>query len=72
VGHYLPITCLSSIYKMFTSVIMNNEHRNMNQTLAEEQEGCIQISLGCKQQLTIKAIILKQAHEKSTAYLSVM
>jgi hypothetical protein len=51
---------------MFTSVINNkiNDHCNMNQTLAEEQEGCTQKSLGCKQQLTINAIILKQAHEK--------
>jgi hypothetical protein len=51
---------------MFTSVINNkiNEHCNMNQILAEEQEVCIQKSLGCKQQLTIDAIILKQAHEK--------
>jgi len=51
---------------MFTSAINNkiNEHCNMNQILAEELEGCIQKSLGCKQQLTIDAIILKQAHEK--------
>jgi len=51
---------------MFTSVINNkiNEHCNMNQILAAEQEGRIQKSLGCEQQLTINAIILKQAHEK--------
>jgi SUMO ligase MMS21 Smc5/6 complex component len=51
---------------MFTSVINNkiNEQCNMNQILPEEQEGCIQKSLGCKQQLTINAIIPKQAHEE--------
>lgn len=61
----LSITCLCSIYKLFTSVINKlNEHCNMNHILAEEQEVCIQKSLGCKQQLTIDAIILEQAHEK--------
>jgi hypothetical protein len=38
------------------------EHSNMNQIFEEKQKGCIQISLGCKQQLTIDGIVLKQAH----------
>jgi hypothetical protein len=36
----------------------------MNQTLENEQEGCIWKSLVCKQQLTTDAIVLKQAHEE--------
>jgi hypothetical protein len=36
----------------------------MMMMMEKEQQGCIQKSLGCKQQLTVIALVLKQAHEK--------
>jgi len=60
------ITCLSIIHKLFTSLINNKiyKHCNTNHILEEEQKGCIWKCLGCKQQLTINATVLKQAHVK--------
>ena len=65
--NYRPITCLSVIYKLFTSLISDKirEHCEANQLLEEEQKGCTRGALGCKQQLTIDGIILKQARVKA-------
>lgn len=61
-NNYRPITCLSVLYKLFTSLINNRiyEHCITNGILQEEQKGCIRGSLGCKHQLTIDAVVLKQ------------
>jgi len=58
-----PITCLSIIYKLFTTLINNKiyKHCETNHILEEEQKGCIWKCLVCKQELTINAIVLKQA-----------
>ena len=55
---------LTVVHKLSTSMINNKifEHCNMNQILEEKQKGCFQKSLGCKWQLAIDAIVLKQAH----------
>jgi hypothetical protein len=65
-ANYRPITCLSVIYKLLTSLINNKiyQHCEENNLIAEEQKGCIRNSLGCKHQLTIDAVVLKQATTK--------
>jgi len=37
--------------------------------MEKEQQGCIQKSLGCKQQLTLIALVLKQAHKKCNIHM---
>jgi hypothetical protein len=65
-GNYRPITCLSVVYKLFTAMLYTKiyEHCDTNQIIAEEQKGCIKNALGCKHQLTIDAVVLKQAQIK--------
>ncbi|KAI5692888.1 hypothetical protein M8J75_003197 [Diaphorina citri] len=64
--NYRPITCLSVFYKLMTSVIAEKiyKHCDANEILALEQKGCTRKTLGCKEQLTIDATILKQATTK--------
>ena len=63
---YRPITCLPALYKIITSLIARKiyQHCEENSILAEEQKGCRKLSQGCKEQLTIDAVIMKQACRK--------
>lgn len=63
---YRPITCLPTIYKIFTAYISKEiyHHCEVNNILAEEQKGCIKGSQGCKEQLVIDLVILNQARSK--------
>ena len=63
---YRPITCLPTVYKLFTACIASAiyKHCEQNNILAEEQKGCIKGSRGCKEQLLIDAVILGQAKSK--------
>ena len=65
-NNYRPIICLSVVYKLFTSLISQKiqDHCSINKLIGEEQKGCIKGALGCKHQLTIDAIVLKQAQVK--------
>ncbi|XP_060802889.1 uncharacterized protein LOC132902324 [Amyelois transitella] len=70
-ANYRPITCLQNIYKIITSCISNliYNHTATNSILAEQQKGCRKFSQGCKEQLTIDAIVSKQAiRKKSNIY----
>lgn len=64
--NYRPITCLSTVYKLFTSMINNKiyEHCETNNILEPEQKGCVRGALGCKHQLTIDAIVLRETQIK--------
>lgn len=64
---YRPITCLQNIYKIITSCISEiiYRHTNSNSILAEQQKGCRRHSQGCKEQLTVDAVVSKQALVKS-------
>ena len=59
---YRPITCLQTIYKIMTSCITNVIYKYIEtqKILTEEQKGCKKLSQGCKEQLTIDAVIHKQ------------
>ncbi|XP_055380732.1 uncharacterized protein LOC129611562 [Condylostylus longicornis] len=63
---FRPITCLNTFYKLTTTCItqMVEEHCSKNNIIAEEQKGCRKGSLGCKEQLTIDAVVMKQAIDK--------
>lgn len=64
--NYRPITCLSVFYKTLTSLISNKiyKHCENNKLIAFEQKGCIRKSLGCKEQLTVDAVIMEQVKRK--------
>ncbi|KAL1446054.1 hypothetical protein WDU94_005517 [Cyamophila willieti] len=61
--NYRPITCLPTLYKLFTSIISNKVYSYCTEhnILDEAQKGCVKGSMGCKHQMTIDAVILKQA-----------
>nr|XP_018896013.1 PREDICTED: uncharacterized protein LOC109029817 [Bemisia tabaci] len=60
---YRPITCLPTVYKLLASIISEKiyKHLEQNKLLDEEQKGCRKGSRGCKEQLTIDAVITKTA-----------
>lgn len=64
--NYRPITCLPTIYKLFT-LILNIEISNYcekNQLISPYQKGCGKNSLGCQEQLIIDTIVTKHAQMK--------
>ncbi|KAL1448095.1 hypothetical protein WDU94_012293 [Cyamophila willieti] len=73
--NYRPITCLLTVYKLFTSIIKNKvyEHVIENNILAWEQKGCTTKSYGSKEQIVIDSFIMNQARIKnrnlSTCYV---
>lgn len=60
---FRPITCLNTFYKLTTSCVAEliNRHCLRNNIIAEQQKGCRKGSLGCKEQLTIDAVVTGQA-----------
>ena len=62
---YRPITCLCTIYKIYTACIAERicKHLDAKKLLAEEQKGCIKNSQGCKEQLIIDSVVMEQAHK---------
>jgi hypothetical protein len=72
---YRPITRLSTIYKLLTSIIADKiyKHVHGNDIMTEEQKGCYKSSRGCKDQIIIDEVLTKQAIMKkrnlSMAYI---
>lgn len=64
--NYRPITCLSTVYKILTSVVNNKikHHLKTENILAWEQNGCKQGARGCKELLVIDSVLTKQAKRK--------
>ena len=60
---YRPITCLSSLYKILSTIIITyvSAHCEQNGILTEEQKGCKKNIHGCKDQTIIDAVIVGQA-----------
>ena len=73
--NYRPITCLSTTYKILTSVITERMYTFLehNDILPQEQKGCKRNSYGCKDQLLINKMILENCKKKlrnlSTAWI---
>ena len=73
--NYRPITCLSTMYKLITSISTERLYQflDSNNILPEEQKGCKRGSYGCKDQLLINKMILENCHTKqknlSTAWI---
>ena len=64
---YRPITCLCTIYKIYTACTTEKIYKYLdtNELLAEEHKGCIKNSQGCKEQLIIDSVVLEKAHENN-------
>ena len=73
--NYRPITCLSTTYKILTSILTDRTYQFLetNNTLPLEQKGCKRGSYGCKDQLLINKMILENCKSKkrnlSTAWI---
>jgi len=69
--NYRPITCLTTMYKLLTSIINERIHSFLEQNLIlpQEQKGCKRNSYGCKDQLLINKVILENC-QKSKRNLS--
>jgi hypothetical protein len=72
---YRPITCLSTMYKLLTSIIANRIYKHLedNNILAEEQKGCRRGAKGSKEQAIIDEAVTGQARYRNrnlfTAYI---
>ena len=73
--NYRPITCLSTTYKLLTSIITDRTYSFLenNDIFPIEQKGCKRGSYGCKDQLLVNKMILEICHRKkrnlSTAWI---
>ena len=73
--NYRPITCLTTTYKILTSIITDRMYKFLdeNSILPHEQKGCKRNSYGCKDQLLINKMILEDSKRKnknlSTAWI---
>lgn len=65
-ANYRPITCLPTLYKIITSLITQkiDNHLTQNDIILEEQKGCRKNSRGCKEQIIIDTIIMKQIEKQ--------
>ena len=64
--NYRPITCLSTTYKLLTSVLTDRtySHLEQNDLFPLEQKGCRRGSYGCKDQLMINKMILENCKKR--------
>ena len=62
-SNFRPITCLPNIWKLTTGILADQiyTHLESNGLFPEEQKGCKRNSRGCKEQLLIDKLILRQA-----------
>lgn len=61
--NYRPITCLPTLYKALTAILSQKiyDHCAGNDLLPIEQRGCAKNSRGCKELITIDAIITRNS-----------
>ena len=65
-GNYRPITCLPTMWKLFSGMISDSiyHHLESQKLLPNEQKGCKKNSRGCKEQLMIDKLILKNCKRR--------
>ena len=65
-GNYRPITCLPAMWKLFTGLLSDSiyHHLESQNLLPAEQKGCKKNSRGCKEQLMIDKLILKNCKRR--------
>ena len=65
-GNMRPITCLPAMWKLLTGVVADSMylHLDANQLLPTQQKGCKKNSRGCKEQLLIDKMILKNCKRR--------
>ena len=65
-GNFRPITCLPAMWKLFTGLLADSIYRHLdrNNLLPDEQKGCKKKSRGCKEQLLIDKLILKNCKRR--------
>ena len=63
---WCPTICLPTTYKVITSRIAAciDRHCDKNNIIAEQQKGCRKGAQGCKEQLTIDAVVCNQVVKK--------
>ena len=63
-----PITCLPAMWKLFTGMLSDSiySHLKDQQLFPSEQKGCKRKSRGCKEQLLIDKMILKNCKRRHT------
>ena len=68
-GNFRPITCLPAMWKLLTGVVADAlyHHLDSNQILPTQQKGCKRNSRGCKEQLLIDKLILKNCKRRKTS-----
>ena len=68
-GNYRPITCLPAMWKLLTGLIADEVYSHLDQQslLPSEQKGCKKFSRGCKEQLLLDKLILKNCKRRKTA-----
>ena len=65
--NYRPITCLTTTYKILTSIITERMYTLLeeNSILPQEQKGCKRNSYGCKDHFLINKMILENCRKKN-------
>ena len=65
-SNYRPITCLPVMWKLFSGLISDSiyHHLDTQNLLPPEQKGCKRNSRGCKEQLMIDKLILKNCKRR--------
>ena len=67
-GNFRPITCLPAMWKLFTGIMSDSiySHLKDQHLFPTEQKGCKKNSRGCKEQLLIDKMILKNCKRRHT------
>ena len=61
-ANYRPITCLQTLYKIITALLARviDKHLSYGSVMTEQQKGCRRSCQGCKEQLVIDSVVMKQ------------
>jgi hypothetical protein len=64
--NYRPVTCLPTTYKLITSIISRcmQKYTDNENLLPKEQKGCSGGTKGCKDQLLISKVILRECKSR--------